>query len=40
MKYDICVFGGCGLDRFYYKNEVGEIPDTPSLIMAGGKGSN
>lgn len=40
MKYDVCVFGGCGLDRFYYKNEEGVIPDSPSLIMAGGKGSN
>ena len=40
MKYDVCVFGGCGLDQFYYKNSNGEIPSVPSLIMAGGKGSN
>lgn len=40
MKYDICVFGGCALDQFYYKNEKGEIPENPSLILPGGKGSN
>ena len=21
MKYDICVFGGCALDQFYYKDK-------------------
>ena len=40
MRYDICVFGGCALDQFYYKNENGEIPKSPSLILPGGKGSN
>ena len=40
MKYDICVFGGCALDQFYYKNEKGEIPECPSLVLPGGKGSN
>ena len=40
MKYDICVFGGCALDQFYYKSEKGEIPECPSLVLPGGKGSN
>ena len=40
MKYDICVFGGCALDSFYYKNEFGEVPETASLIVPGGKGAN
>ena len=40
MKYDICVFGGCALDQFYYKNKKGEIPECPSLVLPGGKGSN
>ena len=40
MKYDICVFGGCALDQFYYKNAKGEIPECPSLVLPGGKGSN
>ena len=40
MKYDICVFGGCALDSFYYKNEKGEIPEVPSLVLPGGKGAN
>lgn len=40
MKYDVCVFGGCSLDQFFYKNEKGEVPETPSLVLPGGKGSN
>lgn len=40
MKYDICVFGGCALDSFFYKNEDGIIPESPSLISPGGKGAN
>ena len=40
MKYDICVFGGCSLDSFFYKNDLGEIPQSPSLISPGGKGAN
>ena len=40
MKYDICVFGGCALDQFYYKDKKGQIPDCPSLVLPGGKGSN
>lgn len=40
MKYDICVFGGCALDSFFYKDENGVIPDNPSLISSGGKGAN
>lgn len=40
MKYDICVFGGCALDQFYYKDENGEIPKNPTLVSPGGKGAN
>ena len=40
MNYDICVFGGCALDSFYYKDEFGNIPEVPSLILPGGKGAN
>ena len=40
MKYDVCVFGGCALDQMYYKNELGEIPKMPSLLVPGGKGAN
>ena len=40
MKYDICVFGGCALDSFFYKNEAGEVPESPSLVLPGGKGAN
>ena len=40
MKYDICVFGGATLDSFYYKDELGNIPEFPSLVTPGGKGSN
>ena len=40
MMYDICVFGGCSLDLFYYKDENGNVPSSPSLIVPGGKGAN
>lgn len=40
MKYDICVFGGCALDQFYYKDKNGETPKTPTLVSPGGKGAN
>ena len=40
MNYDICVFGGCALDSFYYKDENGNIPKLPSLILPGGKAAN
>lgn len=40
MKYDICVFGGCSLDRFFYQNTDGTYNDTPSISLPGGKGSN
>lgn len=40
MEYDICVFGGCALDRMYYKDELGNIGAVPSLLVPGGKGSN
>ena len=38
MKYDICVFGGCAIDKLYYKNKNGEINSNHSLILPGGKG--
>ena len=31
MKYDICVFGGCALDQFYYKNKKTIILVAPCL---------
>ncbi len=40
MKYDVCVFGGCSLDLFYYKDEHGNTPFSPSLLVPGGKGAN
>ena len=40
MKYDICVFGGCTLDQMYYQNDTNQYPDTPNIIVPGGKGSN
>lgn len=40
MKYDICVFGGCALDSFFYKDSLGNIPLTPNLLQSGGKGAN
>lgn len=40
MKYDICVFGGCALDSFYFKDENGNLPEVPSLVLPGGKGAN
>ena len=40
MNYDICVFGGCSIDRIFYANEKGEYPDKPDVLVAGGKGAN
>ena len=40
MRYDICVFGGCALDQMYYKDEFGNVPEKPSLLVPGGKGAN
>ena len=40
MEYDICVFGGCALDRMYYKDEFGNFDAVPSLLVPGGKGAN
>ena len=40
MKYDICVFGGCALDQMYYKDEFGNVGESPSLLVPGGKGAN
>ena len=40
MNYDICVFGGCAMDVFYYADSNGNYPKSPSLYAPGGKGSN
>lgn len=40
MDYDICVFGGCAMDVFYYADSNGNYPKSPSLYAPGGKGSN
>lgn len=40
MNYDICVLGGCSLDRMFYQNEDGTYNDTPSIKVPGGKGAN
>lgn len=40
MEYDVCVFGGCAVDRLFYQNPDGSYDETPSKIASGGKGSN
>ena len=40
MKYDVCVFGGCSLDRMFYQKEDGTYSDMPDIEVPGGKGSN
>ena len=40
MNYDICVFGGCSIDAFYYIGEDGKYRDKPDTLVPGGKGSN
>ncbi len=40
MYYDICVFGGCSLDKMFYQKIEGTYPETPDLIVYGGKGAN
>ncbi len=39
-KYDVCVFGGCSLDKMYYQKPTGEYSDIPDVIIPGGKGAN
>lgn len=40
MKYDICVFGGCSLDRMFYQNPDGSYDGIPNIKVPGGKGAN
>lgn len=40
MKYDVCVFGGCSIDQFFYQNIDGTYNEMPSLKTYGGKGAN
>ena len=40
MKYDICVFGGCSIDAFYYQKEDMTFGETADKFEAGGKGAN
>lgn len=40
MNYDICVFGGCSIDAFYYAGDDGKYKDKPDTLVPGGKGSN
>lgn len=39
-KYDVCVFGGCAVDRLFYQNNDGNYDNKPNKIAPGGKGSN
>lgn len=38
--YDICVFGGCGLDMFYYQKADGSYNSKPDVYAPGSKGAN
>lgn len=40
MYYDVCVFGGCSLDKMYYQKTDGKYGENPDLLVYGGKGSN
>lgn len=40
MKYDVCVLGGCSLDRMFYENPDGSYNASPSVQVPGGKGAN
>ena len=40
MKFDICVFGGCSEDCFFYQNDDGSYNKAPNLVYPGGKGNN
>ena len=37
---DVCVFGGCSLDKMYYQKTDGKYGENPDLLVYGGKGSN
>ena len=40
MKYDICVVGGCSIDRIFFVNDKGNYEKNPDIINFGGKASN
>lgn len=40
MKYDICVLGGCSVDRNFYQNQDGTYNQVANMIVPGGKGAN
>ncbi len=40
MYYDVCVFGGCSLDKMYYQKTDGKYGENPDLLVYGGKGAN
>ncbi len=40
MYYDVCVFGGCSLDRMFYQKIDGSYAKNSDLIVYGGKGAN
>lgn len=38
--FDVCVVGGCGIDRIFVTGEDGTIPDIPDSVVPAGKGAN
>ena len=40
MKYDVCVLGGCSVDRNFYQNQDGTYNQVANMIVPGGKGNN
>lgn len=40
MYYDVCVFGGCSLDKMFYQKIDGSYSKNSDLIVYGGKGAN
>lgn len=40
MNYDICVIGGCSLDKMFYANDDGTFNKQPDKIVPGGKAAN
>lgn len=38
--FDVCVVGGCGIDRIFVSRPDGTYPDVPDRVVPAGKGSN
>lgn len=38
--FDVCVVGGCGIDRIFVSAPDGTFPDDPDRVVPAGKGSN